>query len=233
MWTSKFYTWSALIWIFLWFCHHPVAGVFRYTAAELLWLRRHLPEPPPPVLHHHPDIAVLPRRRYIHRGSCKNFHHDNSKTIKSFWSTSHCPHRNTGRAVDHRALASLAKSANASTKHDSTTVNFGLLNIRSLRSKGHLIQDLLTDRKLDFLCLTETWQQPNDFSQLNESTPPGFVYICHPHGNGRGGDLAIIYRDEVLPVPVPGFNSFECTVFKLPGRTPTIVATVYRPPKPQ
>ncbi len=35
-------------------------------------------------------------------------------------------------------------------------VNFGLFNIHPLTSKGPLLQDLLIDRKLDFLCLTET-----------------------------------------------------------------------------
>jgi len=171
----------------------------------------------------HLDIARLPHRQYIHRGSRRNFHQDSSKAIKSFWSTSRCPLRNTARFFDQIALASLTRSANATVKHNNSAVNFGLLNIRSLTSKGQLIQDLLADRKLDFLCLTETWQQPNDLSQLHESTPPGFVYISCPHGNAQW---------KVLPVSVPAFSSFECTVFKLPGPTPTIISTVYRPPKP-
>ena len=87
---------------------------------------------------------------------------------------------------------------------------------------------------LDFFFLTETRQQPNDFATLNDSTPPGFVYICRPRGNGRGGGLAVIHREKwkVLPVSVPAFSSFECLVFKLPGPSPTIIATFYRPPKP-
>lgn len=70
-------------------------------------------------------------------------------------------------------LARLARSANAPLSSDNTSVSFGLLNIRSLTGKGHLVQDLLTDRKLDFMCLNETWQLPGDFSQLNDCTPPG------------------------------------------------------------
>lgn len=60
-------------------------------------------------------------------------------------------------------------------QRDNTGVSFGLLNIRSLTGKRHLVQDLLTDRKLDFLCLNVTWQLPADFSQLYDSTPLGFV----------------------------------------------------------
>uniref|UniRef100_A0A671W446 Reverse transcriptase domain-containing protein n=1 Tax=Sparus aurata TaxID=8175 RepID=A0A671W446_SPAAU len=157
-----------------------------------------------------------------------------TQPIKSIWSNSRPPSRNTGRAVDHSVLASLPRSASSTANCESTTVNFGLLNIRSLTSKGHLIQDLITDHKFDFFCLTETWQQSNDFSQLNESTPPAFTYTCQPRGTGRGGGLAIIQHEKwkVSPVPTPAFTSFESTVCQLSGPTPTIIATVYRPPKP-
>lgn len=88
--------------------------------------------------------------------------------------------------------------------------------------------------KFDFLCLTETWQQPNDFSQLNESTPPGFIYICQPHDSGRGAALAIIYREKwkISPVSVPSHGSFESICIQLNGPIPTIMASVTHPPKP-
>jgi len=125
------------------------------------------------------------------------------------------------------ALVSLARSANAPLSHDN------ILNIRSLTGKGHVIQDILTDRKFDFFCLNETWQVHEDFSQLNDSTPPGFVYSCKPMY--RGGGLAILYREKwkVLPVSVPPLYSLECLACQISGPTPIIIATVYLPPKPQ
>ncbi|KAE8278033.1 hypothetical protein D5F01_LYC23909 [Larimichthys crocea] len=157
----------------------------------------------------------------------------NSNKIRSIWSTSRHHSRSTTRAVNHSVLAHLARSANTSTCSDSSALNFALLNIRSLTNKGQLIQDIITDNKLDFLCLTETWQQPNDFTQLNESTPAGFVYISQPRASGRGGGLAVIHRGtfSVSPVSVPAFSSFESTVCGLSGPVPTVIATVYRPPK--
>ncbi|XP_029923297.1 uncharacterized protein LOC115370421 [Myripristis murdjan] len=145
MWAGRIYILLVCAWLFLLPVHLPVTGLLQYSATDLLRLRYHLPGPAPEVLHLHPDIAFQPRRRYIHRGSRRNFHHDNSTAIKSIWSSSRRPPRSTSRAVDHSVLARLARSANTSISCDSTSLNFALLNIRSLTSKGHLIQDLITD----------------------------------------------------------------------------------------
>lgn len=95
------------------------------------------------------------------------------------------------RTVDHSTLASLVSSANASFSNQHHNVKLELFNIHSLTGKGQLLQDPLLYHKYDFLCLMETWQQPNDFSQRNESTPPGLVYISQPRLTGRGGGLTI------------------------------------------
>lgn len=131
MWASKFFIWSALLWTLMSSFLLPVAGLYQYTAAELLWIRWRRPQASPLVLHQHPDIALPPRQRYIHRGSCRN--QDNFTAIKSICSTSCRPSRTPRRTVDHHALTSLAQPANAA-------VNFGLFNIRSLTNKGRLIR---------------------------------------------------------------------------------------------
>lgn len=234
MWVSRVCVWSILPWFVLSLLHPPVEGLLQYSLVELLKLRTQSSGFPPVALHLLPDIVLLPRRRYIHRGSRRGFHFSVSKGITSFWSTTRRPPRNADRSVNHGVLASLARSANAPLRHDNTGVNFGLLNIRSLTGKGHLVQDILTERKLDFLCLNETWQLSGDFTQLNVATPPGFVYICKPRGSGRGGGLAIIHHErwKVIPVSVPPLSSLECIACKISGPIPTIIATVYRPPKP-
>uniref|UniRef100_A0A674N9T6 Reverse transcriptase domain-containing protein n=1 Tax=Takifugu rubripes TaxID=31033 RepID=A0A674N9T6_TAKRU len=142
--------------------------------------------------------------------------------------------RNTSRAINHSVLASPSVQALTHTKLEDTSVSFGLLNIRSLTNKEHLIHDLLTDRNFDFLCITETWQQPNDFSSLNDSTPPDYTYLSHPRSHGRGGGIAVIHHQKwkILPLSLLPSSSFEHLALTLSGPTPTVIATIYRPPKP-
>ena len=95
--------------------------------------------------------------------------------------------------MDRSVLARLPRAAaNVGSSNERSDVKVGLLNIRSL-----------TD--------TETWQQPNDFSQLNEAITPGFVYTGHPRLTGRGGGLAIIYSEtwKVSPVTATAYSSFN------------------------
>ena len=222
---------SVLLWTVLSLLINPASTLIQYMSAELLQLRYHYRPAPPSVLYRFPFIA---RRRYTHRGAGRSYNIDDSTAIQSIWSSGHRqPPKNTGRKVDHSALASLARPANAGFSNQHSDVNFGLINTRSLTGKGQLLQDLILDRKLDCLCLSETWQTPDDFSQLNESTPPGFVYISKPRLSGRGGGLAILHREtwKVGHVTLPVSQSFEAVALQLIGPTPTVLVNIYRPPK--
>lgn len=166
--------WALLVWTVL---RLPVDRLLQYSAAELLRLRSQRSRSPPAALCFHLDICFQYQPRYIHRGSRRGFLFTGSKGISSFWSSTRRPPRHIGRSVNHSVLARLARSANAPLSSDNTS--FSLLNIRSLTGKGHLVQDLLTDRKLDFMCLNETWQLPGDFSQLNDCTPLGLFTFAN------------------------------------------------------
>uniref|UniRef100_A0A3B1ISB8 Reverse transcriptase domain-containing protein n=1 Tax=Astyanax mexicanus TaxID=7994 RepID=A0A3B1ISB8_ASTMX len=239
--TGTCYTWLVLAWIAIFLFNLSTAAErLYYTSADLHKLRLHLHGPPPSALFDHTDIIYIPRRKYMHRGSrrvfCRDGVADGTSFIKPTWSTARRPQRNRGCGSNPSVLIRPAQSAATAASTDQChekTINFGLFNIRSLTNKGQLIQDIICDRKLDFLCLTETWQQPNDFVPLNDATPQGFVYMSKPRDAGRGGGLAIIYREKwrVAPVTIQEHHSFEATVCQLSGPTPTIIAALYRPPK--
>ncbi len=50
-------------------------------------------------------------------------------------------------------------------------IKLGSLNTRSLSPKALFVNDMTTDHKLDVLSLTETWLKPDEYINLNESTP--------------------------------------------------------------
>lgn len=185
------------------------SDIFQYAAAELFSLQTHVTEPPL-TLRSHQDIIYYPRQKYIHRGSRRNYIYSDTGPIRSFWSSSQCPPKKSIRTVDHSVLADIARTT--SIESGTTDLTFGLFNIHSLTNKGPLIYDLLNDSKFDFLCLTETWQQSHDFSQLNQSVPPGFTHTCQPRASGRGGGLAILYNEKWKASLMNMYESFESTV---------------------
>ncbi len=74
--------------------------------------------------------------------------------------------------------------------------NCALLNTHSLYGKGTLLSDIMIERNLDLLFLTETWQMPDDFIELNLLTPPGYSYLTKPRLTGRGGGLAVVFKNN-------------------------------------
>lgn len=184
MWTCKM-----LLWIVLLFTAVTATPRLSYSTAELH--QRRFCSGLPSCLLSHRDI--LRRPRYIHRGSRRNFSNNNSNSISSRWSTGPRKPHNTGRAADHSVFAPLL----ADPAVPSNGSKFALFNVRSLSNKAPLISDFISDSKLDFLCLTETWQQPDDYLHLNQAIPPEFVYICKPRASGRGEGLALLYRENL------------------------------------
>lgn len=84
------------------------------------------------------------------------------------------------------------------------------------------------------MCVTETRHQPDMFSSLNESCPPGYSYLQKTSSTGRGGGLSVIHRKdlELSLQPLPELSSFECLAFKCKSPSPVLFLLIYRPPKP-
>lgn len=225
MWISNFYIWFAFAWTLLPLFTQPVSGLLQYTAAELVWVRGHLSDPPLVTLRFHLDVVLLsPDPSEVYplwvslelsaqqvkiKPSLLDYYLSSAKEI---------------HLVCISLCISQPKSANPSAKHYSTSVSF-------------TAQHRFSHEQTTF-CLIETWQQPTDFSQLHHATPPGFVSISQPRSSSRGGGLATICHENGKPcLSLLSANSnalwggvapsMQC---KLSEPTPTNIATVYCPP---
>lgn len=182
--------------------------VLQYSALQLLQLLSFFSSAAPVCLDAIRSSGLLQRPRYIHRSSRYKFIHTNS-SIPVVQSALHfrvaCRRHLNTRHVRTSCLKPLACS-DSSTPPVSSAATFMLLNTRSLNNKALLIHDIIIDKKLDFLCLTETWQNQQDFFALNQATPPGYVYLHKPRSTGRGGGLAVIHRAGIRVREIPSPN---------------------------
>ncbi len=101
---------------------------------------------------------------------------------------------------------------------------------------------MITDHKLDVLCLTETWLKPDEYIILNESAPQNHFYKNEPRLKDKGGGVATIYSNTLSISQKTGFkyNSFKVMVLHVTlsrekiinDKSPVmfVLATVYRPP---
>ena len=93
---------------------------------------------------------------------------------------------------------------------------------------------MIVERDLDVLCLTETWlREEGDDVSIGEMTPPGFSFLHRPRVSGRGGGVALIFRQHlnVRLCKHRSFSSFEnIQVCITRGKQTIRLGCVYRLP---
>ena len=107
-----------------------------------------------------------------------------------------------------------------------------LLNVRSLSNKTFIINDLISDNKIDCMFLTETWLSADGPATLLEASPTNYNFSFSARSGKRGGGTATILSAALSfkNITFEEYASFEyhCLVFNSP---PVLCVTVYRPPK--
>ena len=116
-------------------------------------------------------------------------------------------------------------------------MSVGLLNSQSLKNKTLLISDLITEKNISLLFLTETWiQNVNEEIFLKHASPVGYSYHQKSRPNGsRGGGVAVIYQDNIKLVDMTTqfkqFSSFESIVLSAMINGESVwFFNIYRPP---
>ena len=118
------------------------------------------------------------------------------------------------------------------------SVNFGLLNARSVVSKAAQIYDVISDLHLDVLAVTKTWVTSDAPDAIKlDVAPPSYQVIHQPRGSStdnRGGGVAVVHLDSisVRPFDVGTFSEFVILAVKLSLQSPQniVVVCLYRPP---
>ena len=97
------------------------------------------------------------------------------------------------RGVNHNNL--IRPNLSISCNHGKM-LQLGLLNARSVRNKSLSTADLIIDRKLDILAITETWLKGDitDNVIVGELVPSGYSILSVPRTDRVGGGVALIFR---------------------------------------
>jgi hypothetical protein len=118
------------------------------------------------------------------------------------------------------------------------TCNLGLLNVRSICNKADLIHELIVDKKLKIMCLTETWIREGDDPFIGAMCPSNFYFISAPRppskGKKGGGVGFVISSDIVVErIDTEQYDTFESLAIRVKGERPFHLFLIYRPPPSQ
>lgn len=149
-----------------------------------------------------------------------------------------CSPRLHQRHVNPQNLRSLCRAPWASrglksAVDDVQLLRFALLNVCSIGNKTFILNDTFINERLDFMCLTETWQRELDYTLLNELCPQDCSVFGTARSSGRrGGGLALVHRDcfPCRPTSLVPFSSSELQMTKVGTPHPFFCVLIYRPP---
>ena len=123
-----------------------------------------------------------------------------------------------------------------------TDIMIAMVNARSVLAdnkefvKSIAINEMITEKKLDFLVITETWLSlKGDSAKIIELTPQNYSFVHSPRLQSRGGGVGFVFNScytvKVLPQIgcITSFDLLRVRVRSVSTRT-FYVYVLYRPP---
>lgn len=104
---------------------------------------------------------------------------------------------------------------------------------RLTTNKTFVLNDFISHNVLDFLCITETWINVDEWTPCDELCPTDYNLINTPRSVGRGGGLATVCKQQFKchRLLTMNYSSFEVQLLKLEFFKPVLGVVIYRPPK--
>lgn len=86
---------------------------------------------------------------------------------------------------------------------------------------------------MDFCHQMASKQHKEKINFLIETSPPGYSYLNQPRLTGRGGGLAVVYKNcfKCHSITFGSFTTFESLCFTVSRSARTLCILIYRPPK--
>ncbi len=140
----------------------------------------------------------------------------------------------SSRTADPSNLRPVMHQSKIAVETKCNSIKLAFLNIRSLKNKSFVINDLITTNNLDFMFLIETWLEHScSATVLTETAPPNFNFISVCRTVRRGGGVAALFKDvyQCKQVSFGQYLSFEYLGIVLKGAPRILFIIIYRPPK--
>lgn len=121
-----------------------------------------------------------------------------------------------------------------SSSPSSSFPSFFLPNIRALKQKSFLINDLIQKNDHNCMFLVERWlDNVTGMATLIETCPPYFKFYQSTRQSRRGGGIAAIISTQLVSsdIDLGKFSPFECLAVELKIELPVLSVTLYWPPR--
>ena len=109
-----------------------------------------------------------------------------------------------------------------------------LINACSIKNKSSTLYDLIVDKSLDLLFITETWLSEYDTSAIAAFLPETHNFFHCPRKEGRGGGVGVAVSKRLKSVKSNclSFDSCECLQLTVTHENRKVTCNlVYRPPQ--
>ena len=113
-------------------------------------------------------------------------------------------------------------------------IKCALLNVQSVGNKTLEINDLIKEKDLSILALTETWLSKKDTAKIFEMTPDSHTFVHVPREDKRGGGVGLFLSKTIKKIACKQLTlkqTFEvmCTTCEV-NKIKCMFIVIYRPP---